>query len=53
MLLIQKEIQNYIIADINIKENNQLIRIINSYEECNKENPFDKYEKEYENEKEI
>ena len=47
------EIKNYIIADINIKENNQIIRIINSYEECNKENPFDKYEKEYENEKEI
>ena len=44
---------NYIIAEFDIKEDNQNIRIINSYEQCYIEHPFEKYKKEYENEKEI
>ena len=47
------EINNYIIAGIDIKENNQNIRIINSYEEWYRKNKFFKYKKECENEKEI
>ena len=43
---------NYIIAEFDIKEDNQNIRIINSYENYIRENNF-KFEKEYENEKEI
>ena len=47
------EIKNYIIAEIDIKENNQYVRIINSYEELIRENLFIDYKKEYDNEKEI
>ena len=43
---------NYIIGELNIKEDNKNIRIINSYEESRKENLLD-LGKEYENEKEI
>ena len=49
----EKEINNYIIAEIDIKEDNKNIRIINSYEQYDKENHFIQYKKEYENEKEI
>ena len=55
-LLINKEsdlINNYIIGIFDIKEDNQSIRIISSYEQYCREYKFDKYEKEYENEKEI
>ena len=48
-----KEIKNYIIGEFEIKEDNKNIRIINSYEQLNRELKFYKYEKEYENEKEI
>ena len=48
-----KEIDNYIIGEFDIKEDNQNIRIINSYEQINRERKFGKYKKEYENEKEI
>ena len=49
-----KEINNYIIGEFDIKENNKNIRIINSYEQCNREHRFGKYyNKKYENEKEI
>ena len=44
---------NYIIAELYVKEDNQNIRIINSYEQSNRENKFIKYKKENENEKEI
>ena len=48
------DINNYIIAEFDIKKDNQNVRIINSYEQCNREDPFRKYyKKEYENEKEI
>ena len=47
------ENNNYIIAEFDINKNNQDVRIINSYEQFYKENYFLKYEKEYENEKEI
>jgi hypothetical protein len=40
-------------AEFDVKEENQKIRIISSYEEYYKENKFDEYIKEYENEKEI
>ncbi len=62
ILLINKEgkyienkntIKNYIIAEINIQKNNQNERIINSYEEVNRNKVFFEYKKEYENEKEI
>ena len=46
------ENNNYIIAEFDIKEINENIRIINSYEQCCRENK-NEYEKEYENEKEI
>ena len=44
---------NYIIGEFEIKEDNENIRIINSYEQVNREDKFVKYKKEYENEKEI
>ena len=45
---------NYIIAEFEIKNDNENIRIINSYEQYNRERIFKKdYKKEYENEKEI
>ena len=55
ILLINKEGKyiNYIISEINIQENNQNERIINSYEEADRNNKFIEYKKEYENEKEI
>ena len=57
LLIIDKEGRNinhnYIICELNIKEDNQNIRIINSYEQSNRENKFIEYKKENENEKEI
>ena len=57
LLMIDKEgnkiIQNCIIAELNIKEDNQNIRIINSYEQATRENEYIEYKKENENEKEI
>ena len=56
LLLINKEgdlLNNYIIAEFDIKENNQNIRIINSYEQVYREYNLIDYKKEYENEKEI
>ena len=47
------ENNNYIIGEFDINKDNQDVRIINSYEQFYKENDFLKYEKEYENEKEI
>jgi surface protein len=44
---------NYIIGEFEIKEDNKYIRIINSYEQFNREYKFEKYRKECENEKEI
>ena len=44
---------NYIIAEFDIKEDNKNIRIINSYEQVNKEHKLYKSEKEYENELQI
>ena len=45
---------NYIIGEFNIKEDKQNIRIINSYEQFNREyKAIFQYKKEYENEKEI
>ena len=46
-------IKNYIIAEINIQKNNQNERIINSYEEADRNKKFIEYKKEYKNEKEI
>ena len=46
------ENNNYIIGEFDINKDNQDVRIINSYEQFYQEN-FLKYEKEYENEKEI
>ena len=46
-------INNLIIGEIDIKRVNQKVRIINSYEQYYRENNFNKYEKEYENEIEI
>ena len=43
---------NYIICELDIKEDVQIIRNINSYEESNREDKFLFYEKEYENENE-
>ena len=40
-----KEIDNYIIGEFDIKEDNQNIRIINSYEQINRENKFYYYKK--------
>ena len=57
LLIIDKEgnnlTYNYIISELDIKEDNQNSRIINSYEESNRENEFDEYKKDNENEKEI
>ena len=44
---------NYIIAELYVKEDNQNIRIINSYEQATREDKFIKYKIENENEKEI
>ena len=44
---------NYIIAELYVKEDNQKIRIINSYEQSNREDKYIEYKKENENEKEI
>ena len=56
MLIIDKEGRNinhnYIIGELNIKEDGQNIRIINSYEQALREE-YIKYKKENENEKEI
>ena len=48
-----KKIHNCIISELYVKEDNQNIRIINSYEQSNRENKFINYEKENENKKEI
>ena len=50
-----KEIKknNYIIAEIDIKEDNKEERIINSYEQWYKNHSYFNYKKEWENEKEI
>ena len=48
-----KEIDNYIIGEFDIKKDNKNIRIINSYEQCNREHKVYEYEKKCENEKEI
>jgi len=57
LLIIDKEgnniTYNYIIGELNIKEDSQNIRIINSYEQSNSEDKYIKYEQENENEKEI
>ena len=57
LLIIDKEgnniTHNYITAELDIKEDNQNIRIINSYEQATRENKNIKYKKENENEKEI
>ena len=50
--MIRQQLDNCIIGEFDIKEDEQDIRIINSYEESNRENK-NSYEKEYENEKEI
>ena len=47
------DINNYIMAEFDIKEDNRYIRIINSYEQRKREDNFYKYEKECKNEKEI
>ena len=47
------EKNNYIIAEFDIKEDNENIRIFNSYEKCYREHIFIVYKKEYENEEEI
>ena len=44
---------NYIIAEFEIKKDNEKIRIINSYAQCYREWKLPDYEKKYENEKEI
>ena len=44
---------NYIIAEFEIKNDNEKIRIINSYEQYYREWELSDYEKEYKNEKEI
>ena len=51
-----KIIKNCIIGELDIKEDNKNIRIINSYEQATRENKFNElieYKKENENEKEI
>ena len=50
-----KKNENYIIAEINIKESdlNSDIKIINSYEQYKRDINFEKREEEYENEKEL
>ena len=50
LLLINKKgefvINNYIIAEFDIKKDNQKIRIINSYEQARRENSYIEYKKE-------
>ena len=57
LLIINKEgnniFMNYIIGELDIKYDQQNIRIINSYEELQRENKYFVYKKECENEKEI
>ena len=57
LLLINKEkkhlINNYIIGELDIKEDNQKIRIINSYEQLSREGKIFKYEKEIKDNCEI
>ena len=56
LLVITKERdinKNYIIGELDIKEDNQNIRIINSFEQYYREHNYMKYEIEYENEFEI
>ena len=57
LLIIDKEgnniTYNYITAELNIEEDNQNIRIINSYEQSTREKKNIEYKKENENEKEI
>ena len=57
LLIIDKEgnniTYNCIIGELDIEEDNQNIRIINSYEQATRENEFIEYKKENENEKEI
>ena len=50
---IKNKRNNYIIAEIYIKEDNKEERIINSYEQWYKNNSYYDYKKEWENEKEI
>ena len=45
--------KDHIIGELDIKEDEQNIRIINSYEQANREKQFDNYKKKNENEKEI
>ena len=57
LLIIDKEgnkkTHNCIICELNIKEDNKIISIINSYEQTNREYKLENYEKKNENEKEI
>ena len=57
LLIINKEGKNifinYIISELDIKEDEQIIRIINFYEESRRKNNDIEFKKEYENEKEI
>ena len=48
-----KELTNCIIGELDIKNNEENTRIINSYEHSTKENKEIEYQKENENEKEI
>ena len=49
----KNETNNYILAEFDIQEDNQNVRIINSFEETYKSHPWWNYEKVLENEKEI
>jgi len=49
----KEEKNNFIIAEFNIKEDNEVIRIINSYEQARKEDEYIFDKSNYENEKEI
>ena len=49
----ENKINNFIVAEIDIKEDDQEERIINSYEQWHKDYSYNEYEKESENEKEI
>ena len=59
LLIIDKEetkieiTNNYIIGEVNIKVDGENIRIINSYEQLNREHDYIQYKEENENEKEI
>ena len=52
-LVLKNEINNHIIGEFDVKEDNQNIRIINSYGEWIREYKYEKYFILYENEKEI